>query len=76
MVHSQSLMMGDINAKIAELDSLITGKQDPDWETLAISMISHLQDPIHNMILSWNDWWMSQNGMAANTDKWDPANVP
>merc|ERR1712167_483956 len=28
------------------------------------------------MILSWNDWWMSQNGLAANTEKWDPANVP
>ena len=34
--------MGDIDAKVAELEDLITGKQDPDWETLAISMISHL----------------------------------
>ena len=28
------------------------------------------------MILSWNDWWMSQNGLAANTEKWDPENIP
>ena len=42
MAYQQEGVMGDINGKIAELESLITGKQDPDWETLAISMISHL----------------------------------
>ena len=38
-------------------------------------MINSLQDPIHNMILSWNDWYMQANGMGA-TQKWDPVNNP
>ena len=27
------------------------------------------------MILSWNDWWMSQNGLGSN-ESWDPAGNP
>ena len=38
-------------------------------------MISHIQDPVHNIILSWNDWWMAQNAMGYPT-VWDPVNNP
>ena len=42
---------------------------------MSLSLISHLQDPIHNMILSWNDWWLAQNGLGAPI-KWDPVGNP
>ena len=38
-------------------------------------MINNLQDPIHNMILSWNDWYMANNGVGTPTS-WDPKNNP
>ena len=38
-------------------------------------MINNLQDPIHNMILSWNDWYMSQNGVGTPVP-WAPATNP
>ena len=38
-------------------------------------MINNLQDPIHNMVLSWNDWYMQANGMG-DTPKWNPAQNP
>ena len=37
--------------------------------------MNHLQDPIHNVVTSWNDWWMSQNALGTPT-VWDPVNNP
>lgn len=64
LVQSHAAEVKDINDKVKELENLITDQPDPNWETLALGMISHLQDPIHNMILSWSDWYMTQNGLG------------
>lgn len=64
LVQSHAAEVKDINDKVKELENLITDQLDPNWETLALGMISHLQDPIHNMILSWSDWYMTQNGLG------------
>ena len=42
LVQSHAEEVKDINAKVAELESLITDQPDPNWETLALGMISHL----------------------------------
>ena len=68
--------MSGVNAQIEALEKLAAKKdEDPDWENHSIEIISKLQDPIHNMILSWNDWYMSQNALGA-PEKWDPAHNP
>ena len=42
LVQEHAGKVKDVEEKVAELANLIAGKQDPDWETLALSMISHL----------------------------------
>ena len=73
----RSKVVKDINSKVQELDALLAANDDKDenWQQLALSLISHLQDPIHNTILSWNDWWMSQNAIG-QPQVWDPVNNP
>ena len=34
--------IGEINDKVGELDQLLENTNDPNWETLSLSMISHL----------------------------------
>lgn len=77
MMQHRSKVVQDINAKVKELDELLAANDDKDenWQQLSLSLISHLQDPIHNTILSWNDWWMSQNA-AGHPTTWDPVNNP
>lgn len=60
-LQTTSSLVKDIKDKVKELDQLLAANDDKDenWQQLALSMISHLQDPIHNTILSWNDWWLS-----------------
>uniref|UniRef100_A0A7S3FXU1 Uncharacterized protein n=1 Tax=Strombidium rassoulzadegani TaxID=1082188 RepID=A0A7S3FXU1_9SPIT len=62
-------------AKVSELETMTEKKSDPNWETLALELITHLQDPIHQMILSWQDWYMANNGLGS-TQKWDPEHNP
>ena len=50
-------------------------KEDPNWETLALSLITGLQNPVHEMIHSWNDWYLSNNALGAK-ENWDPVNNP
>ena len=73
----RSKVVAQINDKVKELDALLAANDDKDenWEQLSLNLISHLQDPIHNTILSWNDWWMSQNAVGHPTT-WDPVNNP
>ena len=60
-VKSHAKDIASINAKVAELDNILANNDDKDesWEQLSLNLISHIQDPIHNIILSWNDWWSS-----------------
>ena len=74
-MQSHAALLGDIENQIGQVEDLIEKKEDPNWETLSLKMINNLQDPIHNMILSWNDWYMQSNGMGENA-KWDPAHNP
>ena len=56
---------------------LAANNDDEEWQQLTLSLISHLQDPIHNTILSWHDWFMSQNGVGApEVGGWDPVKNP
>ena len=77
MVESQAATLAKVNSQIAAVEKLMAKKdeEDPNWESHSVEMISKLQDPIHNMILSWNDWYMSQNALGA-PEKWDPAHNP
>ena len=74
-VQSHASLIRDIDQQIAEVEAIVDKKEDPNWETLSLKMINNLQDPIHNMVLSWNDWYMQANGMG-DTPKWDPAGNP
>lgn len=73
----RSKTVQDINSQVKTLDQLLANNDDGDenWQQLTLSLIGHLQDPIHNTILSWNDWWMSQNAIGQPT-AWDPVNNP
>ena len=42
LAQTHAATMDDINNKVKELDALLTDKPDPQWETLSLSMISHL----------------------------------
>lgn len=72
-----SKLVQDINSQVKQLDQLLANNDDADenWQQLSLSLIGHLQDPIHNTILSWNDWWMAQNALGHPT-AWDPVNNP
>ena len=74
-MRSHAREIDDINNKIAQVEYLVDEKADPNWETLSLKMINNLQDPVHNLVLSWNDWYMQANGIG-NTPKWDPENNP
>ena len=50
-------------------------REDPDWKSLSLEMISKLQDPVNGMILSWNDWYMGHNALG-KTENWDPEHNP
>ena len=39
---SYSSEIGEINDKVGELDSLLENTNDKNWETLSLSLISHL----------------------------------
>ena len=74
-VQSHASLIKDIEQQIAEVEDMVEKKEDPNWETLSLKMINNLQDPIHNMVLSWNDWYMQANGMG-DTPKWNPDKNP
>ena len=74
-IQSHAALIGDIEDTLAEASDLVEKKEDPNWETLSLKMINSLQDPVHNMVLSWNDWYNQANGMGQN-QKWDPAHNP
>ena len=74
-VQSHASLIKDIDQQIAEVEDIVDKKEDPNWENLSLKMINNLQDPIHNMVLSWNDWYMQANG-AGETQKWDPKGNP
>ena len=63
-VQSHAAEIGDIENQISQVEDIVDKKEDPNWETLSLKMINNLQDPIHNMVLSWNDWYMQSNGMG------------
>ena len=68
---SRAQEINDINSKIEQVNRLVDDQADPDWKTLALGLLTKLQDPIHGMILGWNDWWMAHNGLGLE-GKWDP----
>ncbi len=48
---------------------MVNGGKD-DWESEAAAMITHLHDPLHQMILSW------YNYLEPEHQKWDPEHNP
>ena len=72
---SHAKEIDEINNQLSEAEAMIEKKEDPNWETLSLKMINNLQDPVHNLVLSWNDWYMQANGIG-ETPKWDPKNNP
>ena len=42
LVQTHASTMDDIAEKVKQLDALLTDKPDPNWETMAMSMISNL----------------------------------
>ena len=74
----RSKLVQDINSQVSQLDQLLAAKSDDqgdEWRHLALSLLTHLQDPVHNTIVSWNDWWLSQNAIDHPT-VWDTTNNP
>ena len=66
----------DINDKISAIEKAVEQKkEDPNFDSLILGLLSGVQDPIHNMILSWNDWYLTQNPLGA-PDKWEPEKNP
>ena len=53
------------------MEALVNDQEDPDWKSLALGMITRLQDPINGMLLSWNDWYLAHNALGHEA-KWDP----
>ena len=53
----------------------MNAKNEPSWEEQALESITKLQDPIHGILLSWQDWWLANNALGAAA-KWDPNNNP
>ena len=53
----------------------MNAKNEPSWEEQALESITKLQDPIHGILLSWQDWWLANNA-AGYTPKWDPEHNP
>ena len=74
-VQSHAAAISDIQEKVTALTQLVESKENPDWQEMALGMISQLNNPIHGMILSWNDWWMAQNALGT-PEKWSPATNP
>ena len=72
----QSLtVMRDVNSNVQRLEALVNDKEDPDWKSLALELITKLQDPVNGLLLSWNDWWLAHNALGA-TANWDPEHNP
>ena len=42
---------------------------------MSLGLLSKLSDPIHQMVLSWEDWYMANNSMGG-PEQWDPASNP
>ena len=74
-VKSYASTISDIQSKVNQLEQLVEKQENPDWQELALGLISQLNNPIHGMILSWKDWWMAQNGLGA-PEKWSPETNP
>ena len=72
----QSLaVMDSINDNVSRLEQLVNDKEDPDWKTLSLELLTKLQNPVNGLLLSWNDWWLANNA-AGYTPKWDPEHNP
>ena len=65
----------DVKSNVDRLQALVDDKEDPEWKELALGMITRLQDPVHGLLLSWNDWFLAHNAMGTE-GKWDPVNNP
>ena len=68
-------MLKDVKSKVEKLQALVDDREDPDWKTMALGMISKLQDPMNGLVVSWNDWWLAHNALG-HTGDWDPAGNP
>ena len=72
----QSLaVMESINNNVARLEQLVNDKEDPDWKTLSLELLTKLQNPVNGLLLSWNDWWLANNALGIQGN-WDPQNNP
>ena len=49
--------------------------QDPDWQMYALEMLAKLQNPVNQMIYSWNDWWLATNALGIK-ENWSPETNP
>ena len=67
--------ISDLESRIAQVEGIVDAQADPEWQTMSLGMLSKLSDPIHQMVLSWEDWYMANNGLGG-PEKWDPENNP
>ena len=74
-VKSRASDIQSIMQQIQKAEEVVDKKEDPNWETLALSLITGLQNPVHEMIHSWHDWYLSNNALGAK-ENWDPVNNP
>jgi hypothetical protein len=73
---SHALEIDELNDATERLNKLVgEADTDPEANDQAVALISKLQNPIHSMVTSWNDWWLAHNSLGYPTT-WDPASNP
>ena len=68
-VKSYAREIDDITTRIGQVERLANSGKD-DWDSEAAALVTHLHDPLHEMILSWYNW------IQPGSEKWDPVHNP
>ena len=60
-IKSYANEIAQVNDNVEKLQKLIGEGQDadPEWQDQSLDLVTKLNNPIHSMILSWHDWWLS-----------------
>ena len=70
-IRNNQEVLADVKDNVAKLEALVDEQADPDWQGLALGLITRLADPVNGLLLSWNDWWLAHNALGHPTE-WDP----
>mmetsp|Transcript_17344 Transcript_17344/g.26741 ORF Transcript_17344/g.26741 Transcript_17344/m.26741 type:complete len:112 (-) Transcript_17344:211-546(-) len=68
---STSGIVAEMNLKLDQLEALFSKQRDPETEQKALNELAKLQNPIHGVITSWEDWYMSSNAFGSKSG-WQP----